>query len=144
MSATAQEDVSSRICDALRKVAVTDEQRKLSEMWIETGIGPIMAYVGTLHQASEINWRTPLGKTKVSKEIDTLIRLYESLADKLNAVHEPTHIALSSLGIGPFFETNRCRTIADALKKIDYSHLPVNPGRGSTKNIEYTWQIDLL
>lgn len=127
------EQVQSKIVAAFRKVVPVDLEPGLGEMWIKSGIGTIMAYVEAIHSDKDVNWRRPLGRNKVQKELDEISDLYRKLALKMDLVHQPTLEILSMIGIGPLFERTRCENFIDRLKLIDTSDLPSNVGRGQSK-----------
>lgn len=133
MTGTERAEVQSKIVAALRKLITTDEPEGISEMWIESGIGMIMAYVDAINSELDINWRKPLGRNKVQKELDDIADLYQKLAAKMNQAHQPTHEILSQIGIGPFFERTRCENLIDRIRCVDTSPLPASPGRGQSK-----------
>lgn len=133
MTETERARVQAEIVAALRKLITNEEQPGLGEMWIESGIGMIMAYVDTIDGELDLNWRKPLGRNKVQKELDEIAKLYRKLASKMNQAHQPTHEILSMIGIGPFFERTRCESLINRIESIDTSSLPDNPGRGQSK-----------
>lgn len=133
MTAAERDEVQSKIIAALRKLIPADQEPGLGEMWIESGIGMIMACVGAIHSDKDVNWRRPLGRSKVQKELDEISDLYRKLALKMGLVHQPTHEILSLIGIGPFFERTRCENFIERIKLIDTLKLPANVGRGQSK-----------
>lgn len=133
MTEAERTEIQSKIVAALRKLIGEEEQPGLGEMWIESGISIIMAYVDAINSDLDLNWRKPLGRSKVQKELDDIAELYKKLAAKMNQVHQPTHEALSFIGIGPFFERTRCENLIDRIKCVDTSPVPASPGRGQSK-----------
>lgn len=134
MTDAERNEVQSKIIIALRKLIPDAEEKPgLGEMWIESGIGVIMAYVAVIHGDRDLNWRRPAGRRKVQKELKEIADLYRNLSQKMDAVHQPTHEMLSAVGVGPFFERTRCENFIKIIADLDASELPANVGRGQSK-----------